>query len=131
MPENSAESDGEQPETHQLDQSEAKRYGRLGLQCMLWDRAIDVAYIGLFAFLAARPLDRYLQDSVGCRLPAGGSRVTGDVGLRPRVAPRHRRGAVAPILPRPASGPGHDSNPGPIRSAGSVENPRPLCSVSH
>ncbi len=63
--ENSAESGGEQPETHQLDQSEAKRYGRLGLQCMLWDRAIDVAYIGLFAFLAARPLDRYLQESVG------------------------------------------------------------------
>ena len=49
----------------EIDQAEAKRYGRLGLQCMLLDRAIDIIYIGLFAFCAARWLDRFLLESLG------------------------------------------------------------------
>ncbi len=41
--------------------AEAKRYGRLDLACALADKAIDVAYLAVAAFLLARPLDAWLQ----------------------------------------------------------------------
>ena len=41
--------------------AEAKRYGRLELACDLGDKAIDVAYLAVAAFLLARPLDAWLQ----------------------------------------------------------------------
>jgi STE24 endopeptidase len=43
--------------------AEARQYGRLELYCGLIDRAVDVAYLALFAWLAARPLDQWLQGS--------------------------------------------------------------------
>ena len=43
--------------------AEAKRYGRLELGCALADKALDVAYLAVAAFLLARPLDRWLQTS--------------------------------------------------------------------
>ena len=43
--------------------AEAKRYGRLELGCALADKAIDVAYLAVAAFLLARPIDRWLQTS--------------------------------------------------------------------
>jgi STE24 endopeptidase len=41
--------------------AEAKRYGRLELRCALADRAVDVAYLAVAAFLLAQPLDAWLQ----------------------------------------------------------------------
>ncbi len=49
--------------------AEAKRYGRLELACDLADKAIDVAYLAVAAFLLARPLDDWLQTT--CPLLAG------------------------------------------------------------
>jgi STE24 endopeptidase len=42
--------------------AEAKRYGRLELICTLVDKAVDLAYLSVAAFLLAKPLDRWLQD---------------------------------------------------------------------
>jgi STE24 endopeptidase len=42
--------------------AEAKRYGRLDLYCTLADKVLDLVYLAAFAFLAARPLDTWLQD---------------------------------------------------------------------
>ncbi len=39
---------------------EAQRYGRLQLVCLLADKAIDLAYLGVGAFLLASPLDGWL-----------------------------------------------------------------------
>ena len=44
--------------------AEAKRYGRLELGCALADKALDVAYLAVAAFLLARPIDRWLQQAV-------------------------------------------------------------------
>jgi len=44
--------------------AEAKRYGRRELWCHLIDKAIDIAYLSLVAFLFARPLDAWLADPV-------------------------------------------------------------------
>jgi STE24 endopeptidase len=44
---------------HEL--AEAKEYGRLELYCGLVDRGVDIAYLTLFAWAAARPLDQWLQ----------------------------------------------------------------------
>jgi STE24 endopeptidase len=44
--------------------AEAKQYGRLDLVCTLADRAIDLAYLAVMAFLVARPLDGWLQQWV-------------------------------------------------------------------
>ncbi len=41
--------------------AEAKRYGRIELGCMLADKALDVAYLSVAAFLLARPIDSWLQ----------------------------------------------------------------------
>lgn len=41
--------------------AEAKRYGHLGLKCSLADKAIDVGYLTVAAFLLARPIDAWLQ----------------------------------------------------------------------
>jgi STE24 endopeptidase len=43
--------------------AEAKRYGRIELGCSLADKAIDVVYLAVAAFLLASPLDRWLQTS--------------------------------------------------------------------
>lgn len=40
--------------------AEAKRYNNISLACTLADMAIDLAYLGLMAFVFARPLDRWL-----------------------------------------------------------------------
>ncbi len=41
--------------------TEAKRYGRLELICALADKAIDIAYLAVAAFLLAQPVDRWLN----------------------------------------------------------------------
>ena len=41
--------------------AEAKRYGRHQLICMLADKAIDVTFLAVMAFLIARPLDSWLE----------------------------------------------------------------------
>ena len=41
--------------------TEAKSYGRLELFCALADKAIDVVYLAVAAFLLARPIDAWLQ----------------------------------------------------------------------
>ena len=43
--------------------AEARQYGRLDLLCGLADKALDLAYLAVMAFLVARPLDNYLQRS--------------------------------------------------------------------
>ena len=42
--------------------AEAKRYGRLELICGLADKAIDIAYLAVAAFLLAQPVERWLKD---------------------------------------------------------------------
>jgi len=44
-----------------LELAEAKRYGRRELFCSLVDKAVDVTYLAVAAFLLARPLDAWLQ----------------------------------------------------------------------
>ena len=46
------------------ERAEAREYGRLSLVCDLADRAIDVVFLALVAFLLAVPLDRWLAESV-------------------------------------------------------------------
>ncbi len=46
----------------QAERAEAKRYGRLELACSLADKAIDVTYLAVAAFVLARPLDAWLQE---------------------------------------------------------------------
>jgi STE24 endopeptidase len=41
--------------------AEAKQYGRLELICSLADKAIDIAYLAIAAFLLARPIDMWLN----------------------------------------------------------------------
>lgn len=41
--------------------AEAKRYGRYSLVCMLADKAVDLAFLAVAAFLLARPLDAWLE----------------------------------------------------------------------
>jgi STE24 endopeptidase len=41
--------------------AEARRYNHISLACTLVDMAIDLAYLGLMAFLFARPLDTWLS----------------------------------------------------------------------
>jgi STE24 endopeptidase len=43
------------------ERAEAKRYGRLELGCAVADKALDVAYLAVAAFLLARPIDQWLQ----------------------------------------------------------------------
>jgi len=45
------------------ERAEAKRYGRLELGCALADKALDVAYLAVAAFLLARPIDAWLQQT--------------------------------------------------------------------
>jgi STE24 endopeptidase len=62
----------------QLD--EAKRYGRLELICDLADKALDLAYLAVAAFVFARPLDNWLTEFIpraGLRLAAMFAIVTG------------------------------------------------------
>jgi STE24 endopeptidase len=42
------------------EQAEARRYGRISLALTLVDLAVDVVYLGLIAFLFARPIDAWL-----------------------------------------------------------------------
>jgi len=42
------------------EQAEARRYGRIHLALTLADMAIDVVYLGLMAFVLARPIDAWL-----------------------------------------------------------------------
>jgi STE24 endopeptidase len=44
--------------------AEAREYGRLELVCDLADKAIDLAYLSLFAFFAAIPIDNWLAQFV-------------------------------------------------------------------
>jgi STE24 endopeptidase len=44
--------------------AEARQYGRLELICDLADKAIDLAYLGIFAFLGAMPVDRWLAQFI-------------------------------------------------------------------
>lgn len=39
---------------------EAKRYGRLSLRYNLWDKALDLVYLGLMGVFFARPIDQWL-----------------------------------------------------------------------
>ncbi|HUT89834.1 MAG TPA: M48 family metallopeptidase [Thermoguttaceae bacterium] len=41
--------------------AEAKRYGRCDLACMLADKVVDVAYLGVMALVVARPIDAWLS----------------------------------------------------------------------
>jgi STE24 endopeptidase len=41
-------------------QAEARRYNHISLVCTLVDMAIDLVYLGLMAFVSARPLDAWL-----------------------------------------------------------------------
>ena len=62
----------------QLD--EAKRYGRLELICDLADKAIDLAFLAVMAFVFAQALDNWLAESIpraGLRLAAMFANVTG------------------------------------------------------
>lgn len=43
--------------------AEAREYGRLQLRCDLIDRAVDLVYLALMAFLFAKPLDAFLSRS--------------------------------------------------------------------
>ena len=54
--------DAEEMTPEQL--AEAKRYGRAQLACGLADTALDLAYLSVMAFIAARPLDAYLASLV-------------------------------------------------------------------
>jgi STE24 endopeptidase len=42
------------------EQAEARRYGRISLALTLADMALDLAYLGIMAFLFARPIDAWL-----------------------------------------------------------------------
>lgn len=42
-------------------QQEAHRYGQLELRCELADKLLDVTYLAMMAFLAARPVDQWLE----------------------------------------------------------------------
>lgn len=42
--------------------AEAKRYNNISLACTIADMAIDLIYLGLMAFVFARPLDRWLAE---------------------------------------------------------------------
>jgi len=42
--------------------AEARRYGRYELACTLADKALDVAYLAVAAFLLALPIDAWLKD---------------------------------------------------------------------
>ena len=53
-----------QPMTEQ-ELAEAKQYAREDLICDLIDKAVDIAYLAIFAFLFARPLDPWIQTSLG------------------------------------------------------------------
>ena len=44
--------------------AEAERYGRIDLYCSLADRAIDLIYLGVAAFVLARPLDSWLAQFI-------------------------------------------------------------------
>lgn len=45
------------------EQAEAKRYGRIELACALADKAVDVAFLSIAAFLLAQPFDAWLKTS--------------------------------------------------------------------
>jgi STE24 endopeptidase len=60
--------------------AEARQYGRLELICDLADKALDLAYLAIAAFVFARPLDNWLADFIpraGLRLAAMFAIVTG------------------------------------------------------
>lgn len=60
--------------------AEAKRYGRLELICDLADKALDLAYLAVMAFVFARSLDNWLAGFIpraGLRLAAMFAIVTG------------------------------------------------------
>lgn len=42
------------------ERAEAQRYGRISLRLTLLDMAVDVIYLGVMAFVFARPLDAWL-----------------------------------------------------------------------
>jgi STE24 endopeptidase len=53
--------DTDSPEAQTPDErAEARRYSRIGLRCTLADMAIDLVYLGLMAFVFARPVDTWL-----------------------------------------------------------------------
>jgi STE24 endopeptidase len=59
---------------------EAKHYGRLELICELADKALDLAFLAVMAFVFARALDNWLAESIpraGLRLAAMFAIVTG------------------------------------------------------
>ena len=49
------------PEQLAAEQAEAKEYGRVSLNLALVDMALDFAFLTLFALLAAKPIDLWLQ----------------------------------------------------------------------
>jgi len=48
-----------------VDQAEVKQYSRAGLLCDLADSGLDVVYLSIMAFFAARPLDEWLTRTAG------------------------------------------------------------------
>jgi STE24 endopeptidase len=44
------------------EQAQARRYGRISLALTLADMAVDVVYLGMMAFVFARPIDAWLED---------------------------------------------------------------------
>jgi STE24 endopeptidase len=58
---NSTEAVASEPTEQTPEQrAEAKRYSNISLACTLVDMAIDLVYLGLMAFVFARPIDRWL-----------------------------------------------------------------------
>lgn len=53
--------------------AEARQYGRWQLGLDLADSAIDMLFLGSFAFFAARPLDEWLASSISSTLPRLGA----------------------------------------------------------
>ena len=81
--------------------AEAKRYGRLELACSLADKAIDVAYLAVAAFLLAGPLDAWLQT---CPLLAGNWSLRLAALFLVGHGDPHRRVVSAVVLLRPRAG---------------------------
>ncbi len=68
-PETSEVTDRSAAEFAEVDEAEIKRYGRISLACDLADRAIDLAFLSVAAFVLAVPLDASLSRIPGLSGP--------------------------------------------------------------
>jgi STE24 endopeptidase len=66
MPDNTEKISEPTPESmtvmSEAELEEAKRYGRLELKCTLADKAVDLLYLAVAAFLLGKPLDQWLSN---------------------------------------------------------------------